>query len=171
MPSNQDDLIRFTRTVAGAASAADAHRGLCELTEGRIGVRLFTIMTFDRARGQARRIYSNMPDDYPVSGTKDVDSSLWTEHVLDARQTFVANTIEGIAEVFADHELILSLGCESVINVPVVVGGEVLGTINCLHEKGFYDDGRVAASEALKLPGAVCLFMEKNASNREARNG
>lgn len=151
---------RFSRAVAEARSPAEAHRGLCVLTDEIIGVRLFTLMTFDPARGEAKRIFSNMPDDYPVSGTKNVDSTDWTELVLQQRQTFVANTIEDIAKVFPDHELIDSLGCQSCINIPVEVAGEVLGTLNCLHEKDHYTAGRVAASEALKLPGAVCLLME-----------
>lgn len=156
-----DDFDRFTRTLAAAKSPAEAHGGLCALTEKIIGVRLFTLMTFDRRRGEARRIFSNMPDDYMVSGTKDVDESEWTELVLDRRQTFVANSIEDIAKVFPDYELINSLGCQSCINIPVEVGGDVLGTLNCLHQKDHYTQPRVAASGALKLPGAACLLMEK----------
>ncbi len=38
------------------------------------------------------------------------------------KRTFVANDIDGIAAVFSDHELIQSLGCESVVNVLIVVG-------------------------------------------------
>ena len=63
--------------------------------------------------------------------------------------------------MFDDFELIRSLGCESVINVPIVVDGDVLGTINCLHEAGFYTPERVAAADALKLPGAACLLLNK----------
>ena len=45
--------------------------------------------------------------------------------------------------------------------MPIVVGGEVLGTINCLHEAGFYTRDKVKAAEALKLPGAVCLLLTR----------
>ncbi len=166
-----EDLDRFTRAVAEANTPADAHQGLCVLTEKIIGVRLFTLMTFDRHRGEAKRIFSNMPEDYPVSGTKEVDSNEWTELVLDRRRTFVANSIEDIARVFPDYELINSLGCQSCINIPVEVGGEVLGTLNCLHEKDHYTHRKIAASEALKLPGAVCLLMEIIDLKREAGNG
>ena len=102
-----------------------------------------------------------MPEVYPRSGTKAVDSDRWTEQVLDGQQNFVANDIASIAEVFNDHELIRSLGCESVLNLPVVVGGEVLGTINLLHEAGFYTPDKVVAAEILKLPGSVCFLKEK----------
>ena len=83
----------------------------------------------------------------------------WSEKVEGRHETFVANTIAEIAEVFPDHELILSLGCESCINIPVVIGGQVAGTLNCLHEAGHYTPERVAASEQLKLPGAVAFLL------------
>ena len=33
-----------------------------------------------------------------------------------------------------------SLGCESVLNLPVIFDGRVLGTVNMLHEAGWYDE-------------------------------
>ncbi|MEX3010144.1 GAF domain-containing protein [Hoeflea sp. TYP-13] len=154
-------MHRFGEAVSKAADAATVYGALEELSMAHVGAKLFTLMTFDRASGLASRCYSNMPEAYPASGTKTVDSDRWSDHVLDGQQNFVANDIESIAEVFDDHELIRSLGCESVLNLPVVVGGEVLGTINLLHEKGFYTPDKVAAAEILKLPGSVCFLMEK----------
>ncbi len=155
-------LDTFYRSTAKADDETGSFAALEALAGEVIGAKLFTLMTFDRKAGRARRFYSNMPDAYPVSGTKDVDSNDWSRHVLDGRQNFVANDIEGIAKVFADHELIRSLGCESVINIPVEVCGEVLGTINCLHEKGYYNQGRVAATQALKLPASVCFLLQRS---------
>lgn len=137
---------------------------LLELTQSIIGVKLFTIMVFDGKLGVAERKFSNMPDFYPVSGTKPANTTDWSRQVIDSKMTFVANDIEAISAVFDDYLLIKSLGCESVINVPIVVFGEVLGTINCLHEAGFYTAEKVAASEYLKLPGAVCLLANKSRS-------
>ena len=156
------DYSAFTRAVAEhAAQPQTAFAALCDLTRELVGVKLFTVMTYDGRKGVASRIYSNMPDAYPVSGTKPANPTDWSRQVIDNKQIFVANDIGGIAAVFSDHELIKSLGCESVINVPIVVGGEVLGTINCLHEAGFYTSEKVEAAEALKLPGAVCLLLSE----------
>lgn len=138
------------------------------LTEALVGVRLFTLMTFDAASGEARRIYSNMPDAYPVLGTKPVNETHWTGVVLDRHETFVANDIDEIAQVFDDFELIRSLGCESAINVPIVVDGSVIGTINCLHEAGFYTAERVEASNRLKLPGAAAFLLDRLISAKGA---
>jgi len=156
------EYLSFTRAVAAEGADADAaFAALCELTREMVGVKLFTVMTHDGKKGVAQRIYSNMPEAYPVSGTKPANETDWSRQVIREKRTFVANDIDGIAAVFYDHELIKSLGCESVINVPIVIGGEVHGTINCLHEAGFYTDEKVAAAEALKLPGVVCLLLNE----------
>lgn len=157
------DYSSFQTVIAEASDQpAAAFEALRELADRLVGARLFTVMTFDAGTGMAQRIYSNMPDAYPVSGTKPANLTDWSRKVLRDRQTFVANDIDGIAEVFDDFELIRSLGCESVINVPVVVAGQVIGTLNCLHEAGFYTPEKVAAAEALKLPGAVSLLLERH---------
>jgi GAF domain-containing protein len=159
--------------ISGALAGPDGQpevsfAALASATDALIGARLFTAMTFDRATRLARRIFSNMPEAYPVSGTKPVEDNSWSAIVLDRHETFVANDIDGIAEVFSDHELIRSLGCESVVNVPVIVAGEILGTINCLHDAGRYTPARVAAAEALKLPAAAC-FLLYNSLTRQGR--
>lgn len=156
------DYSSFTGAIATSGIQSEAaFEALCQLTRDLVGVKLFTIMTRDSKEGVSQRIFSNMPEAYPVSGTKPANETEWSRQVIDNKQTFVANDIEGISAVFDDYVLIKSLGCESVINVPIVVGGEVLGTINCLHEAGFYTAEKVEAAEALKLPGAVCLLLNE----------
>jgi GAF domain-containing protein len=156
------DYSSFTRAVAESSAQPEAaFTALWELTRDVVGVKLFTIMTHDSKSGMAQRIFSNMPGAYPVSGTKPANQTAWSRQVLRDQRTFVANDIDGIAAVFPDHELIRSLGCESVINVPIVVAGEVKGTINCLHEAGFYTEEKVDAAGALKLPGTVCLLLNE----------
>src|SRR5690606_17419422 len=102
------------------------------------------------------------------SGTKPVNKTYWSGIVIDQKKTFVANSIDKIAEVFFDHELIQSLGCESVINVPVVIGGNVIGSINWLHEANYYTEDRVRAAEALKLPAAACFLLRERMEKEAA---
>lgn len=153
------DYGSFLTALASEGQPARAFEALEALTRELVGVKLFTVMTSDTKAKVAERVYSNMPDAYPVSGTKPYHEDSWSDVTLRGQQTFVANTIDDIAKVFDDHDLIKSLGCESVINVPVVIDGAVVGTINCLHEEGFYTQDRVAAAEALKLPGAICMML------------
>ncbi|MGV8853052.1 MAG: GAF domain-containing protein [Devosia sp.] len=156
------DYVQITRALAEEGQQPEtAFWALQALTETVVGVKLFTIMVRDSAKGVSQRIFSNMPDAYPVSGTKPANRTHWSQVVVEQKQTFVANDIAAVAAVFDDFELIQSLGCESVINVPIILAGDVLGTINCLHQAGYYTPERVAASEALKLPGAACLLLNR----------
>ena len=108
----------------------DALNALHQLVENNIGVRLFTLTTFDIASGKAQRIYSNMPNDYPISGVKDIEESPWTEEVITKGNVFVANTIKEISKVFDDYKLIKNLGCESVVNIPIFLGEKLRSFFN-----------------------------------------
>ncbi|MEM9585234.1 MAG: GAF domain-containing protein [Pseudomonadota bacterium] len=151
--------MEFAEVLADPDQPGATFSALQRLVEDTIGVRLFTLMTLDHAAGTARRSYSNIPDAYPVSGEKPMEPNPWADHVLSQRKTFVANSIEAIAEVFPDHALIQSLGCESCINIPVLIADRVVGTINCLHQAGHYTPARVAQSESLKGPGAIAFMV------------
>lgn len=156
------------QTIAGALAAFDhaigktaiePYKALQALTDATVGARLFTIMTVDMQKQLAGRVYTSHPVDYPVSGTKPIHYDDWFEIVHKQRRPFVANTIEDIAKVFADHETIWSLGCGSVINLPVEIGGELVGTINLLDEEHYYTDERVArAVSVLSLPGKAAYL-------------
>lgn len=133
--------------------------GLYRLADQLIGAKLFTLTAIDLAAQQARRLYTNMPDAYPVFGTKPMTDSPWSQKVLQRHEVFVANDIEGIADVFFDHQLIQSLGCESVLNIPIVVAGQVLGTVNCLHQAGHYRAEQIDLAEQLNAPGAAAFLL------------
>jgi len=117
-------------------------RALHEHTGGR----LFTVTVLDRKAALARRAYSSHPEDYPVSGTKPMvqaeQANDWTRQVVERGEVFVANTVAEFAIYFPDHALIESLGCGSVINIPIV-HGEVIGTVNILDVAHYFDAEKI----------------------------
>ena len=125
------DVVERSETEA-AATAEAAWRDLDDRAAATAGHRLFTATVVDTLAGLVRRSYSNMPADYPTSGTKPLKGNTgdWYETVMVQRRTFVANTIEDIAKVFPDHALIASLGCGSVVNLPIVLEDRLVATIN-----------------------------------------
>lgn len=152
----------LAQAIADPNQPEAAYAALEALVDDTIGITLFTMMELDLGRGVARRTYSNMPEAYPSSGEKPMQPGKWSETVQGRHETFVANSIEDIAEVFADHELIQSLGCESCLNLPIVAGGKLLGTLNCLNVAGHFTPERVAAAETLKLPGAAVFLLAQS---------
>ena len=153
-------MTDLTPALASTDQPMATFKALNALVDDTIGVKLFTLMEIDHARGVARRNYSNMPHVYATSGEKPIEENAWTQKVQGRKETFVANSIEEIAAVFPDHDLIQSLGCESCLNLPIVVNGTVIGTLNCLHEAGHFTPDRVAAAETLKQPGALAFLLD-----------
>lgn len=121
------------------------------------GARLFTVTVQDRAAGLARRAYTSHPVEYPTSVAKPLTDDPWSKMVLGQGQTFVANSTPEFAIYFFDHALINALGCQAAINIPLVVQGAVLGTVNILDVAGHFTPSRVAALQDLLARNAVSL--------------
>jgi GAF domain-containing protein len=154
-------MTYLTEALASTDQPDATFKALERLVNETIGVTLFTLMEIDHDKGVARRNYTNMPEAYPVSGEKPMQPNRWSKQVEGRHETFVANTIEEIADVFPDAELIASLGCGACMNVPIVVAGQVLGTLNCLNVKGHFTPERVAAAETLKEAGAIAFLLNE----------
>ena len=160
---NENDLEMqltvFNRAITHAVQPDEYWKALQNLTGSIAGFKLFTVMTVDLANEVALRAYSSHPADYPVSGTKPIHYDSWFEIVHTQHKLFVANTIVDIAKVFPDHEKIWSLGCGSVVNLPVIIEGQLVATINMLHEEHYYNPARVELIERyLSLPAKrACL--------------
>ncbi|MDB5555545.1 MAG: hypothetical protein JWL86_5529 [Rhizobium sp.] len=151
-------LAAFDEAIASDTRTDAPWIALETLARKVIGAKLFTTMTVDMKNEVARRAYTSDPVSYPSSGTKPIRYDSWFDIVHKERKSFIANTIEDIAKVFPDYELIDSLGCQSVVNIPVVVAGELLGTVNCLDVAHHYTPERVTASELLKMPARLAFL-------------
>lgn len=141
--------------AAGTGQPETAYNALAQLVAETLDTRLITFMEINWPRQVARRSFTNMPEAYPVSGEKPLHQDSWSKTVLERREFFVANTINEITEVFSDHALIQSLGCESCLNIPVTIGGKVRATLNCLDKAGHFDPPRIERARSLIAPGTL----------------
>ena len=115
-------------------------------------------MRFDPDRLEVERLHSSLPSVYPVGGRKKKKDTAWADHVLRDRKVFRASDAAGIRAAFDDHDTISGLGLGSALNIPLVFDGRALGTMNLLHEAGWYttedeDAGRVLG--AFLLPAVM----------------
>jgi hypothetical protein len=108
-----------------------------------VGHKLFTLLYVAPSGLRVKRIYTNMPKEYPVGGFKDVTATPWSAHVIDNQRPYIGYTADDIRWAFYDHELIRSLGCDSVVNMPVVYDGRVLGTMNILAGARHYGEADI----------------------------
>jgi len=138
------DAVPHLAAVAAALGASDQPAAtfvaLDRALAATLGHKLFTILRWDAERRESERLYTNQPAAYPVGGRKPMNPTVWSRRVLDERRPYVGRTAADIRAHFFDHELIASLGCASILNLPVVWNGRVLGTLNALHEALWYDE-------------------------------
>jgi GAF domain-containing protein len=156
--------MTFAEALAAPGQPQAALAALGQLAQATTGARLVTLMTFDPDTGEGERIWTNQPGPYPVGGRKPLEPGPWEAQVIGRRQPFVANSHAEVAAVFGDHELIRSLGCESCLNLPAIVAGQVLGTVNCLDAAGYWTPDRLAQAQALALPAAAAFLLHRHLS-------
>jgi hypothetical protein len=143
---SMEHLQRVAAALAAPGQPATGLAALDAALGATIGHRLFTVLLLDEARGVSRRFHSSRPEAYPVGGEKPIrrESELYRLVVQQGVPRFCCNR-EDIIRAFPDHELILSLGCESAVNMPVRWDGRTLGALNLLHEAGHYAEAQLPA--------------------------
>lgn len=129
-----------------------------ERVRDAIGVRMFTVLAWVPERRALRRVHSRHPVEYPVCGEKTVVVAVgWREECIAAQQPYFGPDRAAVREIFADHDLIKGLGRGSIINVPVIADGRMLGVLNILDAEATYDDAVVVA-ESLAPPAVSALL-------------
>lgn len=103
------------------------------------GHRLFTVLAIDWSRSENRRVYSSEPGMYPCGGAKPLrhDSEFFQNLIVNGWARFCDDQ-QACRRAFPDYALIEALGCESAVNVPIRHDGSTIGSLNLLHQKGWY---------------------------------
>ena len=150
------------REAAAAGALSDQPTALFKAVERAlgdvVGHKLFTVLAADMEKRLNLRLYSNMPDAYSAGGSKPMRPDSWGDMPVEERRPYIGRTKEDIRNRFSDHALIESLDLGSVINLPVSFDGVFLGTVNLLHEEGYYDEDdavRAAPFAALLVPALM----------------
>jgi len=141
------DAVSASGAVVDALAGVDrveAFRALDRWTYPVLRQALCTVNRFDAESMTVVRLYSSDPASYPPGGSKQKRGTPWGEHVLVQRRVYVGEGADAIRASFDDHAAILALGLQSVINVPVVAGGQCLGTVNFLMREARIDPAHVS---------------------------
>ncbi|MGJ7573764.1 GAF domain-containing protein [Variovorax sp. RB2P76] len=155
-----------TSLSAVARAHADTHQpqatfdAINAALAATVGHRLFTVLVHHPAQRESERIYTNMREAYPVGGRKPVTDSPWMQQVMQRGLPYIGRNADDLREVFYDHALIDSLGCRSVLNIPLRWQGETLGTLNLLHEENWYGTQHIEPARVfaqLAVPAVMAL--------------
>ncbi|MGY4238300.1 hypothetical protein ACVIIW_007247 [Bradyrhizobium sp. USDA 4449] len=131
-------LVGFNNAVGRAADPSVIMTLGEEAFQIEFGHKLFTILKVDREAGQMRRLYSSNTEINPIGGTKPIEPGVWAQRVLVDGLHYVGRNKSDLKKVFADHEALFGIGCESVLNTPVLSQGQVIGSINILDAANHY---------------------------------
>ena len=104
------------------------------------GHKLFTLLKIDRNAGLMRRLYSSNTAINPIGGTKPIEAGNWAQRVLVEGLHYVGRDRSDLKSAFADHETLFDIGCESVLNTPILSRGHVVGSINILDIENHYTE-------------------------------
>ena len=149
------DLFATLARIADPKTPIERACGLCC---GLIPNDLFTVMRFHEGTMEVERLYSTLPEAYPVRGRKPKRETEWGEKVLVQRQINLGSGKEAICWAFADHETILALDLTEVLNVPVVRGLRVLGTVNFLRKAPAFNEEDTTLAQVV-----AATFAKRNA--------
>lgn len=158
MAQVDEALQRFEQKIAGAASAEAIFQHLEDAAQEHIGVKLFTVMDYVESRNMGRRCYTNSPESYPASGWIALRDNNWFDCVIRNQKTYVANDIDHIIQDFADADLIASLGCGAIVNLPLVQEGHVIATVNLLNSAGYFNNQKLEDAHRFLLPLARMAY-------------
>ncbi len=151
------DIAAILDSTARDRDPQTSLRAIDALAQRIFGHKLFTVMRHRADSNEVERIYSSNPAAYPVGGRKQKQGTRWGRIVLDEGKPFIARNEAELRASFPDHELILSLGIGSIMNIPVMFKGQCVGTMNVSGEAGQYGEEDVRPGRI--LAGLIVPFM------------
>lgn len=151
--ASSNDPVHVLGTLGAAIAEAgvpvEAFHAADIAAKHLIGHRLFTIMAFHADTMEVERCYSSDPMRYPPGERKQKRDTAWGSRVLEEGSHFIGHDAADIRQHFDDHKVILGLGLGSVLNVPIKCLGRTVGTMNLLHETGYYGDAHLEVARVI----------------------
>ena len=147
-------------SLAAAVAAPESHALLAcvdHLLNQHVGHKLFTALQYRHAEGLAVRLYSSRPDIYPASGAKQIGGAPALTRMFETGRAQLAPDAAAVRADFLDASSIFALRCESVLNVPVMHRGQLLGQINLLHDAHHFQPHHVGIASTLAQMAAVAF--------------
>lgn len=167
--------IRFDDPIAELASSSRAEgqpmaffEAIDQMAARETG-RAFCTLLMVHPDGEGERVFSSDPAIFPLGNRKPLSGREWSKRVLGDGETFLARTFAEIRESISDLEGIERLGCSTLVNVPIVHDGLVVGTLNLGAEEDRFDASsieRVKALASLLGPSLAWLKLRDAAQAR-----
>jgi PAS domain S-box-containing protein len=142
-------LHEFDKAILGARSAERIAESVLIQTRKLTGCERASITLFDQASGTARVIALDVSTATRVGAGKEIALSDMPLAELARGNTVRVEDIAAMANPTPTHRALLAEGVRSIMNVPLVVQGELLGALNLGSERvfGFGSDEEEVANQ------------------------
>lgn len=121
------------------------------------GVRNVTWLAVAPDKSVTHRIGTSDSTGFPIGGFDPIDNGPWCKRIFGDKRAVVGNSPAGMAEFIPETEDLVKMGYGATMCTPIVINGEVAGTVNMLGDEGFLTEGLIASVETL-LPLAALIF-------------
>lgn len=132
------DIEQLSNAMRQPGQPMTLYRAVEGVAADTIGFRLFTIMAYDAEHHEVERVFSNMPEVYPNGGRKKKHGTPWAAQILQDLRPYRAETARDLRAAFDDHTIMTDMGLGSILNIPIALDGECVGTMNLTHVEHWY---------------------------------
>jgi len=143
------ELADVVRTIGVSGEPRHAYQAIDAVLQKFVGYKLLTVLVCVVAERSVERTYSSNEALYPIGGRKKNLDSAWGRIVVDGAQPLISRNDADIEAIFADFETLRGLGISGMINVPVVAGGSVIGSLNISGDAGQFSEADIPALTVL----------------------
>lgn len=132
------------------------------------GVMDATLLAVAPDRQSVERIASSNPARFPVGGGEALDrEDPWCQRIMGEKQPVLANDSAGLRLYLTEAADIEAAGYGASGSFPIVIGGEVAGTVNVLAPSGYFTAQTVATvTTYLPLAALGCLLHGREVAAR-----
>jgi hypothetical protein len=131
---------------------------LAERLGESVGYELLTLLTADEGGSRLMRPYSSRPDQFPCGAADPIEDSRWFRRLFIDQEPVIANDAASIRDWLPAFATAGTLGYGSLLNLPIVVTGKVVGLINVMGGSNHFDDRRVEATRDETPLAALALL-------------
>lgn len=152
-----------TLSLAASGRHAALFDRLADRLNRDVGYAFLTVMVPQDTGKFLERVYSTDPEGHPLGRADEVVDDPWFERLFtEGRPVFATNTDE-ISKWLPDYRGLQGTDYGSLVNFPVVAGGQTVGIVNLVSEEYAYDAATLAClAEAAPLAAMAIATYVRN---------
>lgn len=129
------------------------------------GVRTVTYLATAPDRSVTHRIGTSDPVGFPIGGSDPIDGNAWNVRIFEEKRAIIGDTPALMAQFIPETDQLVAMGYGATLCAPIVIAGDVRGTVNLLGDAGIFTPATLAEIETL-LPIAGLIFAIPGISDR-----